>query len=363
LPTVTEVSRTSLLSGVLTRGDATGERSAFAANPVLREQSRAGKPPVLFHKADLGAGPELDERVRSALADASQRIVGVVHNAVDAQLAGSDQIDVLWSTEGLRQLAALLRVARGAGRLLILTGDHGHVMEAGTVQRQGSPGDRWRTGGTAREGEIEVRGGRVMSPDGSRSVILAWSEMVRYASKRSGYHGGASPQEVLVPLAVLTSGTAPRDWVEAPPSEPTWWNEADVAPPAVELRPISSGRRRATRQQPGLFEAQRAPEAWIDDLLASETYSAQRGMAGRGAPDDTVMRALIAALAVRGGRLSRTALAQALRVPAFRASGLVNAARRVLNVDQAQVLQIDASSDEVVLDQRMLRVQFQIGDA
>jgi phosphoenolpyruvate-protein kinase (PTS system EI component) len=75
------------------------------------------------------------------------------------------------------------------------------------------------------------------------------------------------------------------------------------------------------------------------------------------------MRALIAALAVRGGRLSRTALAQALKVPAFRASGLVNAARRVLNVDQAQVLQIDASSDEVVLDQRMLRVQFQIGDA
>lgn len=52
----------------------------------------------------------------------------------------------------------------------------------------------------------------------------------------------------------------------------------------VELPPILPAQAdgEATRQQPGLFEAQRAPEAWIDDLLASETYSAQRGMAGRG---------------------------------------------------------------------------------
>ena len=73
------------------------------------------------------------------------------------------------------------------------------------------------------------------------------------------------------------------------------------------------------------------------------------------------MRALVAALATRGGRLSRTALAQALQLPAFRASGLVNAARRVLNVDQAQVLSIDLSTDEVVLDIRLLRLQFEIG--
>jgi hypothetical protein len=102
-------------------------------------------------------------------------------------------------------------------------------------------------------------------------------------------------------------------------------------------------------------------EAWIDALLVSTTYIAQRGLAGRGAPDDTVARALVAALAARGGRLSRTALAQALQLPAFRASGLVNAARRVLNVDQAQVLLIDTASDEVVLDIRLLRMQFEIG--
>jgi hypothetical protein len=60
-------------------------------------------------------------------------------------------------------------------------------------------------------------------------------------------------------------------------------------------------------------------------------------------------------------RLSRTALAQALQLPAFRTAGLVNAARRVLNVDQAQVLSIDTTADEVVLDVRLLRLQFEIG--
>ncbi len=360
LPTVTETSRTSLLSGRLVRGDAASERSAFGVHQRLREMSRAGKPPLLFHKADLGAGPELDERVRSALTDTGQRVVGIVHNAVDAQLAGSDQIEVLWSTEVLRQLAPVLRAAREAGRLVVLTGDHGHVLDAGTTYVQAAPGDRWRSGGRARDGEIEVRDGRVMSPDGTRGAVLAWSERLRYASKRSGYHGGASPQEVLVPLAVLTSGVAPRDWVEAPPAEPAWWGEGEAPPAAPSVTPASPGRRRDTKQI-SLFEVTPAADAWIDSLLTSPTYAAQRGLAGRGAPDDLVIRALVAALAARGGRLSRTALAQTLQLPAFRASGLVNATRRVLNVDQAQVLSIDATADEVILDVRLLRLQFEIG--
>lgn len=360
LPTVTEISRTSLLSGRLVRGNATLERTAFAEHQRLRQVSKAGKPPLLFHKADLGAGPELSERVRMALADAGQKVVGIVHNAVDAQLSGSDQIEVLWTTDVLRQLAPLLRAARESGRVIILTGDHGHVLDAGTTLVQGGSGDRWRSGGRARDGEIEVQGGRVFAPDGMQTAVLAWSERVRYAAKRSGYHGGASPQEVLVPLAVLTSGTAPLGWFEAPPAEPTWWSES-VAPPApISVSPVPASRRR-TAGQPSLFDVPPAADAWIDHLFASATYIAQRGLAGRGAPDDPVVRALITALAARGGRLSRTALAQALQQPAFRTAGLVNAAKRVLNVDQAQVLTIDTTADEVVLDVRLLRIQFEIG--
>jgi hypothetical protein len=359
-PTVTELSRTSLLSGRLVRGDAAAERVAFGMHRRLREMSRAGKPPLLFHKADLRAGPELDERIRFALADAGQRVVGIVHNAVDAQLSGSDQIEVVWSAEVLRQLAPVLRAAREAGRLIILTGDHGHVLDSGSTYVQAGPGERWRSGGRARDGEIEMRDGRVISPDGTRGAVLAWSERLRYASKRSGYHGGASPQEVLVPLTVLTGGTVPRDWIEAPPAEPAWWSEAETPPAATNIALASPGRRRDTRQL-RLFEVAPTADSWIDALLASTTYIAQRGLAGRGAPDDPIVRALVTALATRGGRLSRTALAQALQLPAFRASGLVNAARRVLNVDQAQVLSIDPSTDEVVLDIRLLRLQFELG--
>src|SRR5262249_55157706 len=156
---------------------------------------------------------------------------------------------------------------------------------------------------------------------------------------------------VLVPLTVLTSGAAPRDWVEAPPPEPVWWSEGE-APPETTALPSAPGRRRNTKQI-GLFDVAPAVYAWIDVLLAPTIYIAQRELVGRGAPDDPVVRALIAALAARGGRLSRTALAQALQLPTFRAAGLVNAARRVLNVDQAQVLSIDAAADDVVLDIRL----------
>lgn len=360
LPTVTEISRTSLLSGRLTRGNATLERTAFAAHQRLREVSKAGKPPLLFHKADLGAGPELSERVRMALADAGQRVVGIVHNAVDAQLSGSDQIEILWTTEVLRQLAPLLRAAREAGRLIILTGDHGHVLDAGTTLVQAGPGDRWRSGSTARDGEIEVKNGRVLAPDGTQGAVLAWSERLRYSAKRNGYHGGGSPQEVLVPLVVMTSGSAPMNWAEAPPAEPLWWSESDALPAPPPVEQIRPSRRRGAGQ-PTLFDLSPAPDAWVDQLFASATYLAQRGLAGRGAPDDLVMKALVSALATRGGRLSRTALAQALQLPTFRAAGLVNAARRVLNVDQAQVLSIDTTADEVVLDVRLLRLQFEIG--
>ena len=262
LPTVTEISRTSLLSGGLVRGDAGSERTAFGARRRLREMSRAGKPPLLFHKADIGAGPELGERVRSALTDTGQRVVGIVHNAVDAQLAGSDQIEVHWSTEVLRQLAPVLRAAREAGRLVVLTGDHGHVLDAGTTYVQATPGDRWRSGGRARDGEIEVRDGRVMSPDGTRVAVLAWSERLRYASKRSGYHGGASPEEVLVPLAVLTSRNRARDWVEAPPAEPAWWGEGEAPLALPSVTPASPGRRRDPKQI-SLFEVTPAADAWM----------------------------------------------------------------------------------------------------
>jgi hypothetical protein len=213
LPTITEVCRAGLLTGTLVRGNAGSEKTGFAAHPVLRGKSHSAKPPVLFHKADLGTGLELNDAVRSALADHGQKVVGIVHNAVDAQLAGSDQIDFDWSAEVLRQVSSYFRIAHDVGRALVVTGDHGHVMEDGTAQRSADGGDRWRSAGSVAPGEVELRGGRVRGASGSQSVIMAWSERVRYSSKRNGYHGGASPQEVVVPVAVLVGDATPHDWV------------------------------------------------------------------------------------------------------------------------------------------------------
>ena len=266
LPTVTEVSRASLLCGALTQGGQAAERTGFAVHARLVAASRAGHPPRLFHKADIGAGPELGTEVGEAVADARQRIVGVVHNAVDAQLSGSDQLDLTWTAEGLRQVAALLYAARDAGRIVVVTGDHGHILDEGTVQLDGGSGDRWRSGvGPPRDNEVALSGGRVLSPGGGTSVLAAWSERVRFAARRGGYHGGASPQEVLIPVAVLAAGNAPPGWSEAPPAEPAWWRSAneDVALPSVGavLPPPPPPRRRTDPRQADLFVGESSPRS------------------------------------------------------------------------------------------------------
>jgi hypothetical protein len=362
LPTVTEISRASLFSGRLTRGRADDERDAFARHAALLGCSRADRPPVLFHKGRLGSGNALAADVLGAIADPQQRIVGLVHNVVDAQLDGSDQLDVDWALDDVRFSRALLRAARDAGRVVVLASDHGHIVDHGTVHYGGEGGARWRRPDAAVQPvELIFEGGRVLAPDGSRRVILPWSESVRYGSKNRGYHGGATPQEVVAPLAVLCAGTAPSGWTEAPPVQPAWWE----APIAAQSQPLKPERRAASERdgQAELFpsEEQTSPPDWIHRLVASPTYRAQRQLAGRIAPRDEDIVLLLKALDQRGGRLSQTALAQALRQPVVRMSGLVSAAARVLNIDQSQILTLDRISQTITLEKALLERQFELG--
>jgi hypothetical protein len=281
-------------------------------------------------------------------------------------------------------VAALLYAARDAGRIVVVTGDHGHVLEERTVLRAGGSGDRWRSGGApTRDGEVEMSGGRLLSPDGSKSIVVAWSEGLRFASRRAGYHGGASPQEVLVPIAVLMpiaalgASSVPAGWREASASEPSWWRGAneDISRSVAiaSSMPNANGRRRqkqapsddlfAGLDQKATVVATTARQviqvAWLDALFASETYAAQRRLAGRVAPPDESVRGILIALDARGGRMTRAGLAQALETPALRLHGIVSATRRVLNVDQAQVLKEDG--DDIILDLPLLQAQFGLG--
>lgn len=378
IPTITEISRTSLLCGRLMTGAAPQEKHAFAACSALLAHSTASLPPRLFHKADLTEDGNLAQEVRLALANKSQRVVGVVYNAVDDHLSGPDQLHQRWSLESLRLMAPLLREARDAGRVLVVTADHGHLLEDGSQLVSGGSSDRWRPGSVVSDAnEIKVSGSRVLTNLGAQEVVCLWSETARYTGRKNGYHGGVSPQEVIVPLSIFAPfGVNVAGRTLAPPQQPEWWEliaplELAVAVPAAAM-PRKSVRKSSevSTPQEGLFAPEDLPipyskEApqntdWVADLFASTTYASQRQLAARVALPDAQMRRLLESLAERGGKLSRTALAQRLGVPELRLGGLLSAARRTLNADQSAVLSVDEAAGSIELNRTLLVQQFRL---
>src|SRR3546814_9987550 len=63
------------------------------------------------------------------------------------------------------------------------------------------------------------------------SLVLPWSESIRYAVKKNGYHGGVCRQEMLVPIGIWTAGHSPETdgvaYQAAYPEAPTWWNRSE----------------------------------------------------------------------------------------------------------------------------------------
>lgn len=227
LPSTTDASRTSLLSGRACTGNAASELTAFSAHPRLLAHSIAGKPPRLFHKASLldGSGLTISDDLRQALSDTRQRIVGVVINAVDDHLMKSEQIRLRWELSQFRGLDALLAEARSSDRTVIVTSDHGHILDQDTSLVANSPNARWREPNLElHDGEISLAGSRINAATGLNEVVLAWSEKLRYASKRNGYHGGCSPAEALVPIAAYRSGIGADSAGELKEEiAPEWW--------------------------------------------------------------------------------------------------------------------------------------------
>lgn len=225
LPSITASSRTSLLSGHLMAGTQVEEVKGFRNNADLAKVSSAKNLPILFHKSGLTEnGKELAEDVRKELNDQKRKVVGVVFNAVDDHLAKGEQLAIKWNLSTLPALAQLLESARDAGRIVILTSDHGHILEKDMTYRKGEPGERYRTDDNSpMADEIIISGSRILI-SANHSFIFPCSEKVRYATKKHGYHGGVTPQEVIVPLAVLAwNKKAVTGWHELNLSKPDWW--------------------------------------------------------------------------------------------------------------------------------------------
>jgi hypothetical protein len=374
LPTLTEVSRASLLSGELAHGGQDVELAGFER--LCRASGLLGE---LFHKKPLDSarpGYAVAADVEAVITDVTGRpLVTCVLNTIDDALDRSDPGGTEWTADAVRHLSPLLDRARNAGRVVVLTSDHGHVVE----RRQGTQRP-YPEISSARSrpvtappglGEVLVEGQRVLLHN--HRAVLAVDEQLRYGPLKAGYHGGASAAEVIVPVVVLVPGALPEDsdLRLAPPQQPLWWTDPASGQPAspvvaapTEAADAAAGTGRKLGRRPGettptLFDEPdrepglgvapvapgteaspaRASAATAAAVLASKAYAAQRRIARRVAlSDEQVSRLLEALLAAPAHRLGPT---QAL-----------------LNVDGYAVLMHDADGMTVLLDEPLLREQF-----
>lgn len=350
LPSVTTFSRTSLLSGTLASGGQKDEREGFD-----RALADLGEP-RLFHKAQLASDfAEIEAEIGS-----KRQVVGVVINAIDDMLDKGEQVKIEWSVDSIDPLRALLSACESAGRALVIAGDHGHVLEHGSALHPTTgTALRWRPldGDDPDADEIVVRGRRVLAPD--NAAVLAATENIRYGKRSAGYHGGATPQEVVTPLVVL----APRDldvpgWSPSARAEPGWWLLEEEGAPD---RPASGHRPPGEEDRPRLFvdppAGQGATPAWIEALLASEQFSALYAKAVRPPSRDRIAE-FLAALDARDNRASEAAIARELGIASTRVQGVIASLRSLLNLEGYQVLKHDRASGDIELDRDLLDKQF-----
>jgi hypothetical protein len=316
-------------------------------------------------------------------------------------------VRVGWDLHSLRPLSWLLDAAAEAGRLVVLTADHGHVVDGGIgvsrPLRGADGGERWRVSPPPPgAGEVEIAGPRVLAGDGR--VVMAFDERLYFGAKKHGYHGGAVPQEVLVPVVVLAR-QLPAGWRWAPLNPPVWWT-GDAPPeqltPLVAARvetpalATASGRRpTVTLGQSSLFDeaAPAAPSAptsasaasaasalsspaapetvsaptggeavagWVRALLSSPAFQAQRKRVKVPRPlGDEVIAGVLTAVHDAGGTAAMAAVARRIGQPTDATRFVVTQVQRLVNLDGAPVLSTTADAS-LVLDTRLLAAQFEV---
>jgi hypothetical protein len=196
----------------------------------------------------------------------------------------------------------------------------------------------------------------------SSSLVVPWSESIRYAVKKNGYHGGVSRQEMLVPIGIWTTGEPPlsENAAFSPVfrAAPAWWSAANER--KVETGPMPARRRAGaatTKPTEDLFSM--APtDDWLIRLMASPLLARQSERVGRVALDPQRLRAILLKLQQQGGRCSLEQLASAIGQPAMRMRGVVSVMERMLNLDGFPIVTLEQGSGTVLLDIPLLKAQF-----
>lgn len=389
-PTVTQISRCSLLSGSLSAGGADAEKTAFANHPLLKKTASSRFPPVLLHKQDLqesGRRALATDR-RALIAGTEHRIVGVVVNAIDDQLSSSGQVSVEWSMKTIPLLRQLLEAARESNRAVIITSDHGHVLDhdSSFSGSESDGGERYRLEGLAGDLEVKVSGARVLTD--TQTVLLPWSERVRYTkSRNNGYHGGGSLQEVTIPLGIYQSSTDPErmtDWVEQLATKPEWWfaEEAALVADASGFYQLDRQTAQGTKKfkkspnddrTDDLFGATKETVVetksnsvvsdkpkWVDALFKSPVYQGLRKKSARTPVTEEQLKKLLVFLDQKQGTGMDSAVANELKIPPIRMRGFLSAVQKLLNVDGYSVLSVHRDSGTIKLNTEILKRQFEL---
>ncbi len=344
LPTLTHRSRCSLLCGELKEGTDAAERSGFVSMIRASQLQPTGNvPDPIFHKAALDAIPSglsLATDVTNAIADvANQQLVAVVLNYVDDTLHHTDPGGTDWNLDTITHLRPLLHAARNAGRTVVITSDHGHIID----YNAGAKVDRANTYGQRAHGdftrvdparEVVVEGPRVLTAD--HRVVLAVDETLRYGARNAGYHGGGSPAEAVVPVVVLTTGQLPGSTVAVSTAEPPWWH-----PGVVPAEPVLRPRKGKAPQQESLFDDGGPGAGLPEQVIASPVFAQQIKLAGRIVLQPEQIRNLLHVLLAAGAHeITVGQAAAALRVAEASVNGALMQAKRVLDVEGYEVLRV-----------------------
>ncbi|MBI3569472.1 MAG: response regulator [Gemmatimonadetes bacterium] len=250
LPTATPYSRNALFSGLFPgeiaarHPDWWGEREDESLNMHEREllelhlQELRGKTPVRYHKiSSAHDSDDLERHLANAIAP--DGVTAFVFNFVDLLTHGRSESAILYEVArdeiALRQLtlqwfrrSALLAVLREAHRKripVLLTSDHGsiHCNTPVTVlaRRDATPNLRFKFGEDLRaeragEALLFTNEDQLRLPrkgTGSNTLLATGDGFFVYPTKLREYqqryrgsflHGGVTPEEVILPLSLLT---------------------------------------------------------------------------------------------------------------------------------------------------------------
>ena len=372
LPSITKASRCSLFSGRLQQGVAADEKRFFASHARLKALASTRYPPRLYHKSDLeqaGSGA-LATEVRATLAGTEHRITAVVINAIDDQLSNNAQLTVTWKVDTIALLRQVIDAAQEGERVVILTSDHGHVLDcAMPKQAQSEGGERYKPGHcVAEQGEVKLTGARVLAED--NSVVLPWSEKIRYTSRKMGYHGGGSLQEVMIPLGIYASAgmaQAPEGWREVPSYTPDWWHGRSAHGRASVEKDVTVQSNATTIIMDDMFAPSKSAQMnewvscdWTSQLLASPVYQQAKRRAGQTVINDELLARMLKFLAANDCQLVIPLLVQKLGIPEPRMRGFLVGAQKLLNVDGYSILAIDRVSETVKLNFERVKTEFEL---